>query len=779
MLLDLQGAQSVDHRDRGVARYVVELAQALERRAPDRVGAYLLNPDLALPAGIEPLVASGKVRFVDEERAYDGGGILHLASPVELSLPIERLVPPAARAAGLRLCATVFDLIPLTMPDVYLQDPGLRRRYHARLELLRGADALLAISRFVADDVHERLGVEHARVTAVPLVPSASFRPPASRDAAVREAMAAVPGLRSSFVLYTGGSDGRKNVEGLLDGWAELPAEVRRTWQLVVAGSLPPLFRNHLEVRARQAGFGDGFLCTGFVDEATLVSLNQAAGLFVFPSLAEGFGLPIAEAQACATPAIGGDNTALVELLPDEARFDARSPRALATAVHRALTDEPLRRRLLDAASSRPRRTWDDVADETVAAYDAVAPARRPAARPSDAPSRIAFVSPLPPQPGGVATYSGRLLPALRRRCRVDAFVDGPPHLREAALAACTSGATRPLAALERVEALEGRYDAVVYCVGNSEFHTGALAMLRRRPGVVLAHDVRLTTLYRFAPWQHPDGAPGGFAETLHRMYPDRLPVSLGAAGELREDEVDRWGLLMARDVIAASTRFLTTSAFAAELARLDARPEHRDRIASIPFAVRDVASARPAARRDGPPVVASFGVLNPRKQAATLVRAVAASTHADVRLVFVGPAGDREAEAVVADAERLGLRGRVEVTGLVDDDEYRRRLGEATVAVQLRSATNGESSAAIGDCLAAGLPTVVTGIGANRALPPDVVVAVPPDVDAAGLASVIDELLGSEARRLALGAAADAYAEAHTFEVAADALYREVSSLR
>lgn len=761
MLYDLQGAQSIDHRDRGVARYVVELARALERRAPDRISAYLLNPDLAMPSGIEPLVASGKLRFVDDHDVYAEGALLHLASPVELSLSIDRLVPPAARAAGVRICVTAFDLIPMSMPEVYLQDPGLRRRYLVRTELVRGADAVLAISRFVAGDLHERLGIDPRRITAVPLVPSATFTPAPSRDAALRAAMAAVPGLRSSFVLYTGGSDGRKNVEGLLAAWAELPAVTRRTWQLVVAGSLPPLFRNHLEVLAETNGFGGGFLCTGYVEDETLVALNQSAGLFVFPSLAEGFGLPVAEALACGTPAIGGDNTSIVELLPDEARFDATSPRAMATAIHRGLTDETHRRRILDAVPARPRRTWDDVADETLAAYARADPRPRTRVPAAERPFRLAFVSPLPPQPGGVAVYSERLLAALRRRCGVDAFVDGPPHQRNAILAADA----RPLAALERVEAFAGHYDAVVYNLGNSEFHTGALALLRRRPGVVLAHEVRLTNLYRFAPWQHPQGAPGGFDETLSRMY-DCRPSADPASAE---------GVLMARDVIDAATHFVTTSTFAAELARLDARPEHRHRITTIPFAVSD--GTIELAAPEGPPVIVSFGVLNSLKQGPTLVRAVADLARDDVHLVFVGPASEADAAAIRAGADAAGIGGRVEVTGHVDTAEYRRRLGGATIAVQLRATTNGESSAAIGDCLAAGLPTVVTDIGANRALPRNAVVRVQADVHATQLSGVLRGLLDDDRRRRDLGAAARAYADAHTFDVAAEALYRLVSS--
>ena len=680
---------------------------------------------------------------------YAAGSLLHLTSPIELSLPLDQLLPPAAREADLPVCATAFDLIPMSMPDVYLQDPGLRRRYLVRTEVVRGADTVLAISAFVADDVHRRLGVDRRRITSIPLVPSAAFRPPGSRDAALRRAMAAVPGLRTRFVLYTGGSDGRKNVEGLLAGWAALPEAVRRSWQLVVAGSLPALFRNHLEVLAQQRGFADGFLCTGFVDDDTLVALNQSAGLFVFPSLAEGFGLPIAEALACGTPAIGGDNTSIVELLPDEARFDATSPSAIATAIQRGLTDEAHRRRILDHAAARPRRTWDDVADETVAAYDRIRfRARTPKRAPTPGARRWAFVSPLPPQPGGVAVYSERLLAALRRRgdVAVDAYVDGPPHQRDAILAADA----RPLAALERMEAAEGRYDTVVYNIGNSEFHTGALALLLRRPGVVLAHDVRLTNLYRFARWQHPSAVP------------DEI-------GDVEDDQ------LLALHVIAASTRFLTTSSFAAELARLDAQREHRHRIATIPFAVGDGALDLPAP--SGAPVVASFGVLNPRKQGARLVHAVAALGRSDVRLVFVGPASDADADAVRLAAGTAGIGDRVEVTGHVDAAEYRRRLGDATIAVQLRSATNGESSAAIGDCLAAGLPTVVTGIGASRELPASAVERVAADVAVEELADVLRRLLDDEARRRELRAGARAHAEAHTFDVAADALYRVVSS--
>jgi glycosyltransferase involved in cell wall biosynthesis len=386
--------------------------------------------------------------------------------------------------------------------------------------------------------------------------------------------------------------------------------------------------------------------------------------------------------------------------------------------------------------------------------------------------TRIAFTTPLPPQATGVAAYSLRLLEALGEIVEVDVYVDGPPHARDAVLHPhAPDGLTvRPLGALSRVEAFADPYDAVVYSLGNSEYHTGSLASLLRRPGIVLAHDVRLSNLYRFAQWQHPSVVgPGALDDAAARMYGDAVSF----------EQVERWGLAMAREAIGASTRFLTTSTFAANLARLDAWPGDRDRIGPVGFGIGTsrLADPTPPLERPGPPVVASFGVVNRLKQGPLLVEAFAKAAPSDARLVFVGPAGADDAAAIARRADDFGIGSQVEVCGEVDGSVYARWLDRAWVAVQLRASTNGESSAAIGDCLAAGLPTIVTGIGANRELPAGAVVAVPPDVDADGLAGAISGLLGSTERRRSMGEAALAHAAVRSFAQAARDLYDAVVS--
>ena len=782
VVLDLQGAQSVDHRDRGIARYVVDLAKSLEEIAPGFVDAYTYNPDLALPGGIETVVSSGRF-YASDEVDYEPGTVLHVASPIELAVPFERVVPQRARDNGCRIVVTLFDLIPEVFADQYLVQPGIRRRYRTRLELVRTADAVIAISRSTADDGKRLLAIPDERMSVVELAAGSRFVPATDRAVAAAIARDALPGLGKRFVLYTGGQDPRKNLEGLLDAWALVQARDRAAHELVVACSLEPLAQNHIEVRAAQLGVGDSVLVTGFVPDDVLVALNQSASLVVFPSLYEGFGLPVVEALACGTPAVASNRSSLPELLPPEATFNPDDAQAIASAIERGLHDESLRAQIV--ASYRPRSPID-IAVGTVAVYERVSGAlnsKSRVRRAQDRRMRVAFVSPLPPVPGGVSDFSYRLLEHLATHADVDAFVDAPPHHRGEALAAVAPPGVgvHQLATLGIREAVRGAYDRVVWTLGNSEYHTGALdGVLRRRAGVVLAHEVRLTGLHRFARWQHPQATPDGFAATLHRLYDGKLPESLGDDEQLEPSDAERYGVFMARGAIEASDAFLVTSTFAARLALLDARREDRDRVDVVPFVVGAVAGDPWPTRgaEDPAPLVVSFGGISELKQTTLLVEAFALIQARDVRLVFVGAVNDDVRRTVDDAATRAGVRGRVEVTGTVDADEYRSWLSRAWVAVQLRATTNGESSGAAGDCFAAGVPTIVTAIGAAREIPQGAAVGVPADVSPPALATAIDALLSDTHRRAALSAGALAHAANHTYAAAAAALYEKLAAL-
>src|SRR5262249_4000073 len=226
VLIDVQATQSKHHRDRGVARYTAELASAVWDGHPGIVHSFLLNPDAPPPGSIEALVASGRLSYSDRVDVSDAR-MLHVCSPFELDVPITRLWPARAATRGLRLAVTLYDLIPEIFADRYLADPGLRRRYRARLELVRAPDLVLAISARTAAEAAGRLHVREERIVSVGAAAARSYDRPASRTDALHAARAAVPDLEDRFVLYTAGMDDRKNFQGLFRAWSRLALSIR------------------------------------------------------------------------------------------------------------------------------------------------------------------------------------------------------------------------------------------------------------------------------------------------------------------------------------------------------------------------------------------------------------------------------------------------------------------------------------------------------------------------------------------------------------------------
>lgn len=795
LALDLRAIQSPDHRGRGVGRYAYELAVALERCRPDLVGCYLLAPDWPPPGDIEPLLATGKVVYLTDASVLpDSIRVFHSMSPFELGVGTEAVWPALVEQRGLRFSATVYDLIPLRHRDTYLADAGQRRRYAARAEILRHADALLAISPSAERDVVELLGVPPDHLTTIGTGVSPRLAPPASRFEVFEAARSAVPGLVDPFVLYPGGSDGRKNVEALIRAFARLPESLRDGHQLVVPCDLPPLAANHFRHVAATEGIADRLVLPGFVPDRVLELLYQSTSLLCFPSLAEGFGLPVAEAIACGAIVVASDIAPLHELVVEEARFDPNDVGSISAAIVRGLSDPGFRARATGASALLD--SWDDVAERAGKVFESLA-AGRP--RPWKRPPRLAFVSPFPPIASGVAAYSSKLVEALSAEVdgvEVDCFADGrdrdgsEPEVGRPWWDARSFGV---------VEKATGGYDDVVYVLGNSEYHAGALAALRVRPGLVMTHEVRLSNLLRYST-EVRGAVPGGVAAVIERTYGGLLPESLGLGDRISPDDQERYGLLMLRDILECTDRLAVTSEAARRLASIDAGPNLEGRLSVVPFALAmtpeelDAVSVERARLRDAGPrggggLVASFGIVDPSKEPFVLIDAVAelgrpgssgagravgaAADMAAPALAFVGPVSDELRLALAAHGEHSGVE--VSITGQVSRPEYLAWLGRADIAVQLRTTFNGEASAAVGDCLATGLATVVSQIGWLSELSDDIVVKLARGAGSVELSAQLSSLLGAPLRSRELGAAAAAYAASCTFEAAAAALTRQL----
>jgi glycosyltransferase involved in cell wall biosynthesis len=643
-------------------------------------------------------------------------------------------------------------------------------RYQTRLELLRRADHVLAISQATAADAVDQLGISPNRVTVVGAGVSDRFRPATKRDVAVEAVRQALPSIQPGYVLYTGGIEPRKNIARLLDAYAGLSGTIRSRHHLVIVCRVLPEERLELERRLSELRLAGTVHFPGFVPDDQLLLLYQAAHLFVFPSLYEGYGFPVAEAIACGAPTIVSGTSALRELVPgQEAQFDPRSTTSIRDALERALTNDELRGRLRSRRLAASH-TWPEVARRTVAVYEHAA--KTPQRRSEPTRRRIAFVTPLPPQRSAVADVSYHLLSELARHCQVEAFVDGE--------GTNTGAPAPPGVGIRDIESFDAalrvmRYDRIFYCLGNSELHAGALALLRRQPGIVIAYDVRLTGLYGRAAKRLPEAVPRGFHAAVQSMYRGRIPGDVGQHGQVDCWEAIEQGILMAREAISLSEAFLVHSRHAAQLAWLDAAPGDRHKIEVIPYGMRPPRGRASDRRRSGPPTVATFGILSPATQSQKLVLAwpFVMRRHPDARLLVIGSdLGTGESARLATTARNLGVEPSIDIVGEVDDVTFEGTIARAHVAVQLRAASNGETSAVVARCLAAGTATIVTNIGSAAELPGSCALKVHRDASPEVIAKEISALLADRPRRLAMEAAGRAYAAARTHDRVARFLY-------
>jgi len=271
-------------------------------------------------------------------------------------------IPPPTRSR--RVVLTVHDLAFRRFPETA---PHATRRWLGKLDdALRRAAHVIVPSRATRDDLIELFSFDPDRVTVVPHgVDRTVFRPPADDEVAgVRRRF----GIDGPYLVFIGGLEPRKNLPRLLRAFAEVPGDAR----LVVAGAwvpwnpegvdqlrpvvdaLPP------EVRARLA-------FPGYVGERDKVALLGGAEALAYPSLYEGFGLPVLEAMAVGTPVLTSKVSSLPEVAGDAAVLvDPDDEGAIAEGMTRLLSDRELAASLRAAGLERAARfSWDETAKRT------------------------------------------------------------------------------------------------------------------------------------------------------------------------------------------------------------------------------------------------------------------------------------------------------------------------------------------------------------------------------------------------------------------------------
>jgi glycosyltransferase involved in cell wall biosynthesis len=276
-----------------------------------------------------------------------------------------------------RSVVTVHDLGFLYHPEAHTLSQNLYLRWSTRHNA-RAATRILADSEATRRDLVHHYSIPDSKIAVVYPGRDETLAPVA--EPALRSAVRARYGLADPYLLYVGTLHPRKNLVRLVQAFGSLLRSLRdgpRTpmagLQLVLAGQRGWLYDDIL-AQVRKLDLSDHVVLTGYIPDADLPALLSGALAFVFPSLYEGFGLPLLEAMACGTPVICSNASSLPEVAGDAALLvDPRDTEALADALARLVVDEGLRRELVERGFRQMQRfSWRRCAEETLRVLEEV-----------------------------------------------------------------------------------------------------------------------------------------------------------------------------------------------------------------------------------------------------------------------------------------------------------------------------------------------------------------------------------------------------------------------
>ncbi len=763
IVVDIQALQNPLHRERGIGRYIIDHVDALiDAGAP--LEALVLNPMAPVPHVPEHWIDRRLMQWNTPAVMRSAlqrwpNVVYHIASPFEPTVPESGLVTPHGVRDATVLSVTVFDVIPYVFPAVHQPTETLRSFFRRRARLISTADLVLTISEHTRTDSINTFALDPNKVVNTS-TGGAAFFAPSDRRPKTDE--------RSYVLTVSGWGDPRKDPSTTFRAYASLPAKIREQHRLVVVCNLPPEGNDAWRHETRELGLRDEEVhFTGHIDDEELRSLYTHAEIYVTSSRYEGFGLPVLEAARCGTPSLTTSVSSLPEVLAyPPATFPPGDHISLARLLQQALTDAQFRAALLEASQrAAATYTWDRVAATTVAAWTgAVATHQRRQLAAGNASAgrsavagmrhrtlphslRIAIAGPFPPSKSGIGTFNARVGVALARDHDIDWFTEGddcmpPPSYKR-------DHGQYPIAALGRT-LHPGSYDGVIYTIGNGHYHPQTLRAALRTPGIVWLHDAHLAGLYLtanglFLPDR--DASPSVIADARSTMAAT-VAEMYGPGNELGDDEwwrtdaYDRRGLTMLSGLLHTARALIVNTEAAGDIARSEAPMSLPIHILPLPYPTSTPRDEAPD--RDSDRLVVSLGWVDPMKRPHDLIRAVAHSRNTigqRIRVAFVGELAPNLHAELVALAQSLHLEDSVVFTGFIPDEEYNGWLANADIAVQLRTETRGEASAALGDAIAHGIPTITT-ITTAEELPAGVVEFLDPASDARAISDKITELL-------------------------------------
>jgi glycosyltransferase involved in cell wall biosynthesis len=593
--------------------------------------------------------------------------------------------------------ATIYDLIPYVMKKEYFSkwSKELQGDYQERLERLKAYDHLFPISESTQSDIEKIMGVSKSNQTVAFCGVSDKFKPYPFPTIAVDQ----------RYILYIGGFDPRKNMFKAIDAFSLFTQEYddnQVAYMLYIVCHLSSEARDELLNYIRKKGIEDRVVLTGFLDEQDLLRVYQKASCFFFPSLYEGFGLPILEALASGISVASANNSSLPEVAKEYAHyFDASDIDQMAKALRDALKESQKQKDRFKRYDYASQYRWDKPA-KLILSYIS---SRSLKSVVQSVKRSLAWVSPLPPQKSGISIYSKVLLFSMRDDADIDIYYDGvePDQLIQKSFSCLP---------LKKLSQHFQKYDEVIYHIGNNTaFHKNIYKYAWNYPSTLLVHDWNIQHFMKEAFDNKRDREYYKEAESIF----NRVDI----------DETSKRLPSMVDAIVAKSKRVIVHHQWVKK------QLHRRDHVEVIPlfsfieeaYTHDDIASLRGKFNvSDKIFLITVFGDVNHNKLPSVVIEAIKLLIDEGypIELLFVGKIQNETRDLFTT--LTFPYNKKIRVTDYVESLEYYSYLYASDLIINLRNPSMGEASFTLAEALYAKKPIIIGDLNQYKEFPDHVI---------------------------------------------------------
>lgn len=752
IVIDLQSLQG-NNRNRGIGRYCFNLTQAILKQASHHEILLCLNGNSIetienIRYDFKNLIPENNIKVFELPKIYKNSKKLKIKEMIRESF-ITNLNPDLIYITSMfeqntfdtplsinkfnktiLNSTTLYDLIPYIYSKNYINDFEKNNFFFEKMQFLKQSNLLLTISDSVSSEAENLLGVskQFIRNCSVGLDPK--FKK-INVTSEIQEKIKKKYGINKKFIFYLGGLDFRKNVQGLVAAYSILPKNIRNNFQLLiiisdVTNSVNPYLKDFNQHHNLNSG---ELILLKQVQEDDLILLYNLCSLFIFPSLHEGFGLPILEAMACGAPTIASNTSSMPEALGCEiGLFNPKKAQSIANKIHEVLISSSIKQVLMEHGINHVKKfTWEKTAKKVLTAFEDLHKENKNTKKlffyNSFYKKKMAFVSPFPPLQTGIADYSAQLLPYLAHYYEItlitnqekidDNWINANFHFHDAKWFVKNANS----------------FEVIIYQFGNSHYHYFMIELLHLFPGIIVLHDFFLSGLYQ---WIDVVVDKGEYAFYQSIYYSHGFPALINLMNKDRRVIIEDYPCNLM--ILNQALGIIVLSKHTIDLAHHWYGPNilHKFSLVCAPHFPKKISKInRESIRKKlkftkNDFLICSFGFIGDTKQYDRTIQACADPRLSDInfKLIFVGGYADSEYKQLLYGLiKKYNLQDKVKFIGFSSLETFTDFLSCSDIAIQLRKKSRGETSACILNCLAYGIPTIVNAHGSIKEISDHVVI--------------------------------------------------------